>query len=157
MLVLLGKDAVGFSADTILRLRQQWKKDFDHWNKRRLDTKNYVYIWVDVVYLQARLEEEKQCMLVIIGATPEGKKELVGFLDGYRESAQSWRELLLDLKARGLSIAPKRAIGDGALGFWKALEEIWPQTQAQRVGCTRQPTCQRFSNLQNKTLIWHNI
>ncbi len=86
----------------------------------------------DGVYLQARLEGEKQCLLVIIGATPEGKKELVGFTDGYRESAQNWRELLLDLKARGLTVAPKLAVGDGALGFWKALEEIWPKTQAQR-------------------------
>src|SRR3990167_10057552 len=132
MPILLGKDAGGFSADTVLRLRKQWKKEYDQWNTRRLESKNYVYIWADGVYLQARMEDDKQCMLVIIGATPEGKKELVGFLDGYRESAQSWGELLLDLKARGLSIPPKLAIGDGALGFWKALEEVWPQTRIQR-------------------------
>ena len=132
MPVLLGKDAVGFSSDTVLRLRQQWKEELNHWNKRRLDSRNYVYIWADGIYFQARMEDEKQCMLVIIGATPEGKKELVGFLDGYRESTQSWRELLLDLKARGLCIPPKLAIGDGAMGFWNALEEVWPQARHQR-------------------------
>jgi putative transposase len=89
-------------------------------------------MWVDGIYFQARMGNDKQCMLVIIGATPEGKKELVGFIDGYRESAQSWGELLLDLKARGLSIPPKLVIGDGALGFWKALEEVWAQTRHQR-------------------------
>ena len=89
-------------------------------------------MWADGVYLQARMEDAKQCILVIIGATPEGKKELVGYLDGYRESTQSWRELLRDLKARGLSVAPKLAIGDGAMGFGGALEEVWPQTSMQR-------------------------
>lgn len=132
MPVLLGKDAVGFSADTVLRLRQQWKEELNHWNKRRLDSRNYVYIWADGIYFQARMEDDKQCMLVIIGVTPEGKKELLGFLDGYRESTQSWRELILDLKARGLGVSPKLAIGDGAMGFWGALEEIWPQTRNQR-------------------------
>lgn len=132
MPVLLGKDVGGFSADSVLRLRKVWKEELDQWQKRRLESKNYVYMWVDGIYFQARMEHEKQCMLVIIGATPEGKKELVGFIDGYRESAQSWGELLADLKARGLSIPPKLAIGDGALGFWKALEEVWPQTRHQR-------------------------
>lgn len=132
MPVLLGKDATGFSADTVLRLRSQWKEELNQWNKRRLESKNYVYVWADGVYFQARMEDEKQCMLVLIGATPEGKKELIGFLDGYRESTQSWRELLLDLKARGLSVPPKLAIGDGAMGFWGALEEVWPLTHVQR-------------------------
>jgi putative transposase len=132
MPTLLGKDAGGFSADSVLRLRKAWKDELNQWKKRRLESKNYVYMWVDGIYFQARLEYDKQCMLVIIGATPEGKKELVGFIDGYRESAQSWSELLLDLKARGLSIPPKLAVGDGALGFWKALEEVWPQTRHQR-------------------------
>jgi len=132
MEALLGKGVTGFSADTILRLRKTWQEELDKWDQRRLESRNYVYIWADGVYLQARLEEEKQCILVIIGATPEGKKELIGFTDGYRESTQSWRELLLDLKARGLAVAPKLATGDGALGFWKAVEEIWPQTQTQR-------------------------
>jgi Transposase, Mutator family len=91
-----------------------------------------VYFWVDGIYVQARLEDETQCLLVIIGATPEGKKELVGLADGLRESAQSWRELLLDLKRRGLSSGPQLAVGDGALGFWKALDEVWPNARAQR-------------------------
>ena len=132
MPVLLGKDAVGFSSDTVLRLRKVWKQELEKWNQRTLESKAYVYLWADGVYLQARMEGEKQCMLVIIGATPEGKKELVGFLDGYRESAESWRELLLELKARGLSFSPKLAIGDGGMGFWKALEEVYPDTQHQR-------------------------
>lgn len=132
MPVLLGKDVVGFSADTVLRLRKQWREELEQWHKRHLESKNYVYVWADGVYLQARMDDDKQCILVIIGATPEGKKELVGFIDGYRESAQSWGELLLDLKARGLSIPPKLAIGDGALGFWNALEKVWPQTSQQR-------------------------
>jgi len=132
MPVLFGKGTKGFSADTILRLRGAWKEELNQWNTRRLDSKRYVYMWADGVHLQARMEDAKQCILVIIGATPEGKKELVGFLDGYRESTQSWRELLLDLKARGLSVAPKLAIGDGAMGFWGALEEVWPQTSMQR-------------------------
>ncbi len=132
MKALLGADAAGFSADTVLRLRKTWQEEWEQWDKRRLESKNYIYWWVDGIYLQARLEDEKQCLLVIMGVTPEGKKELVGFIDGYRESAQSWRELLLNLKARGLNIAPKLAVGDGALGFWKALEEVWPQTKMQR-------------------------
>ena len=132
MPILLGKDAVGFSSDTVLRLRGQWKEELNQWNKRCLQSKNYVYMWADGIHFQARMEQDKQCMLVVIGATPEGKKELIGFIDGYRESAQSWRELLLDLRARGLSISPKLAIGDGAMGFWKALEEVFPQTRHQR-------------------------
>jgi transposase-like protein len=84
--------------------------------------------------VQARLEDEAQCLLVIIGATPEGKKELVGLLDGVRESAQSWRELLLDLKRRGLVIGPELAVAEGALGFWQAIEEVWPKTRGQRCG-----------------------
>lgn len=132
MPVLFGKDVVGFSKDTVLRLREQWKEDLNHWEKRRLESKNYIYLWADGVYFQAPMEHEKQCMLVIIGATPEGKKELVGFTDGYRESSQSWSELLLELKAKGLCIPPKLAIGDGAMGFWSALEKIWPTTRHQR-------------------------
>ncbi|MBA3814855.1 MAG: transposase, partial [Alphaproteobacteria bacterium] len=132
MPVLLGKEVVGFSADTVLRLRKQWKTELGEWNKRNLSSKNYVYVWADGIYFQARMEDDRQCMLVIIGATAEVKKELVGSIDGYRESVQSWGELVADLKARGLSIPPKLAIGDGALGFWKALEEVWPQTRHQR-------------------------
>jgi putative transposase len=129
---LLGTDAPNLSGDTVLRLRKVWQAELSAFEKRDLSARNYVYIWADGVYFQAPMEQESQCMLVIIGATPEGKKELVGFTDGYRESTQSWRELLLDLKARGLKTPPKLAVGDGALGFWAALREVFPQTKEQR-------------------------
>jgi transposase-like protein len=106
------------------RLKAGWQEEFERWKKRDLSARRYVYIWADGVYLQARMEPDKQCILVIIGTTPEGKKELIGFQAGYRESAQSWRELLADLKARGLAVPPELATGDATLGFWKALEEI---------------------------------
>ena len=131
---LLGKDAPNLSPSVIARLKGDWQTDFERWQKRDLSARRYVYIWADGVYLQARLEPQAECMLVLIGATPEGKKELVGFQVGMRESAQSWRELLVDLKARGLTIAPELAIGDGALGFWQALEQLSPTTRHQR--CT---------------------
>ena len=129
---LLGKDAPGLSAATIARLKEIWLDEHAHWRKRDLSARRYVYVWADGIYLQARLEDAKQCILVLIGATPEGKKELLGFTDGARESAQDWRELLLDLKNQGLAIAPELAVADGALGFWKALGEIWPTTREQR-------------------------
>ncbi|MGA1170669.1 MAG: IS256 family transposase, partial [Ilumatobacteraceae bacterium] len=122
---LLGKDAPGLSASTISRLKEAWVDEHNRWKRRDLSARRYVYVWADGIYLQARLEDEKQCILVLIGATPEGKKELIGFTDGARESAQDWRELLLDLKRRGLTVAPKLAVADGGLGFWKALGEIW--------------------------------
>src|SRR6187397_3689924 len=118
---LLGKDAPGLSASTIARPKQVWLDAHEHWRKRDLSAKRYVYVWADGIYLQARLEDSKQCILVIIGATPEGKKELLGFTDGARESAQDWREMLLDLKRRGLTTAPHIAVATPALGFWKAL------------------------------------
>jgi putative transposase len=129
---LLGKDAPGLSASTIARMREAWTGEHMRWKKRDLSTRRYVYVWADGIHLQVRLEDEKQCILVLIGATPEGKKELLGFTDGARESAQDWRELLLDLKARGLTVAPKLAVADGALGFWKAVGEVWPATREQR-------------------------
>jgi len=129
---LLGKDAPNLSPSVIGRLKEEWQADYDRWQRRDLSARRYVYIWADGVYLQARMEDNAACMLVVIGATPEGRKELVGFQVGIRESTQSWRELLVDLKARGLSIAPQIAVGDGALGFWKALEEIFPSTRHQR-------------------------
>jgi putative transposase len=131
---LLGREAPNLSPSLIARLKDDWRADFERWQKRDLSARRYVDIWADGVYLQARLEPQAECMLVLIGATPEGKKELVGFQVGMRESAQSWRELLVDLKARGLAIAPELATGDGALGFWKALEEVSPTTRHQR--CT---------------------
>jgi len=129
---LVGEDAPGLSASTIGRLKEVWTEEHERWQKRDLSMKRYVYFWADGIHLEARLEDQAQCILVIIGATPEGKKELVGFTDGMRESAQSWRELLLDLKRRGLSAAPELAVADGALGFWKALGEVWPTTREQR-------------------------
>ena len=129
---LLGKDAPGLSASTIARLKEVWIDEHKRWNERDLSAKRYVYMWADGIHLQARLEDDAQCILVIIGATPEGKKELVGFTDGTRESAHDWRALLLDLRRRGLSMAPELAIADGALGFWKALGEVWPKTREQR-------------------------
>jgi transposase-like protein len=129
---LLGKDAPNLSPAVITRLTAEWQFDYDAWQKRDLSARRYVYVWADGVYLQARMEADAECMLVLIGATPEGKKELVGFQTGVRESAQNWRELLIDIKRRGLEIAPDLAIGDGALGFWKAIEEIFPGTRHQR-------------------------
>ena len=129
---LLGTDAGGLSASSIARLKDAWSDEHARWSKRDLSAKRYVYFWVDGIHVQARLEDDAQCLLVIIGATPEGKKELVGLTDGVRESVQSWRELLLDLRRRGLSIGPELAVADGALGFWKALEEVWPKTRGQR-------------------------
>ena len=129
---LLGADAPNLSPSVIARLTAGWQEDYDRWQRRDLSARSYVYIWADGVYLQARMEPTAECMLVIIGATPEGRKELLGFQVGVRESAQSWRELLADLKARGLGAPPKLAVGDGALGFWKALEEVFPGTRHQR-------------------------
>ena len=129
---LLGKDAAGLSASTVGRLKEAWSEEHARWGKRDLSAKRYVYFWVDGIHVQARLEDAAQCLLVIVGATPEGKKELVGLIDGVRESAQSWKELLLDLKRRGLAMGPELAVADGALGFWKALPEVWPKTREQR-------------------------
>jgi transposase-like protein len=129
---LLGQDAPNLSPAVLARLKAEWEADHARWQRRDLSARRYVYVWADGVYLQARMEPQAECMLVLIGATPEGKKELVGFQVGLRESAQSWRELLADLKARGLTIAPELATGDGALGFWKALEAVFPSTRHQR-------------------------
>ena len=129
---LLGKDAAGLSASAIGRLKDGWQDDHAAWQKRDLSAKRYVYIWADGIHLQARMEDEKQCILVLIGASPEGRKELVGFTDGTRENAHDWRELLLDLQRRGLDAWPELMIADGALGFWKAAGEVWPKTREQR-------------------------
>ena len=129
---LLGPEAGGLSASTIARLKDAWSDEHVRWSKRDLSAKRYVYFWADGIHVQARLEDNAQCLLVIIGATPEGKKELVGLIDGVRESALSWKELLLDLKRRGLEVGPELAVADGALGFWQALEETWPKTRGQR-------------------------
>ena len=114
---LLGKDAPNLSPAVIARLKSEWEDEYRQWQKRDLSARHYVYVWADGVYLQARMEPQAECMLVLMGATPDGKKELIGFQTGMRESGQSWKELLVDLKARGLSVAPQVAVGDGALGF----------------------------------------
>ena len=130
---LLGEGAKGLSASTITRLKGVWEEEYKEWSKRSLENKEYVYIWADGVHFNVRLEEDgKQCILVLIGATKQGEKELIAINDGYRESEQSWKSLLLDVKSRGLSIDPKLAIGDGALGFWKALPKVFSATRTQR-------------------------
>ncbi len=129
---LLGPDAPGLSASTISRLKESWQAELKAWQTRDLHQTRYGYFWVDGIYFEARLDEAKQCMLVIIGADATGKKELVGLWDGYRESEQSWKELLLDLKQRGLTQSPACAIGDGALGFWKAMRQVYGATRQQR-------------------------
>jgi transposase-like protein len=140
LIELLGRDAGGLSASTIGRLKDAWSEEHTRWSKRDLSAKRYVYFWVDGIHVQARLEDHAQCLLVIIGATPEGKKELVGLTDGVRETARSWKELLLDLNRRGLSMGPELAIADGALGFWQALEEVWPPADSA-ARCARPPRC----------------
>ena len=129
---LLGKDAPNLSPAVISRLTAEWQGEYERWQKRDLSARRYVYVWADGVFLQARMEDHGECMLVLIGATPEGKKELIGFQVGVRESTQSWRELLVEAKSRGLTIAPELAVGDGALGFWKALDAVFPATRHQR-------------------------
>jgi putative transposase len=129
---LLGPDAPGLSANTVTRLKAAWEEEHDAWSKRPLAGKRYVYVWADGVHFNIRLEEGRQCILVLMGATAEGGKELIAVADGYRESEQSWKELLLDCKARGLEVEPSLAIGDGALGFWKAVRQVWPTARGQR-------------------------
>ena len=129
---LLGRDAPGLAAATISRLKAVWQDEHAQWERRDLSNKQYVYGWVDGIHFGVRLEEANQCILVIIGATAEGKKELVVLADGFRESESSWKEILLDLKRRGLTIDPKLAVGDGALGFWKALPQVFGKTRVQR-------------------------
>ena len=129
---LLGKDAPGLSATTIGRLKDAWSEELKEWQQRSLKGKEYVYFWVDGIHFGARMEDASQCMLVVLGATKHGDKEMLTIVDGYRESEQSWLEALNDLKRRGLSTGPKIAVGDGALGFWKALPQVFGETRWQR-------------------------
>jgi len=129
---ILGPDCPGLSATTIVRLKSVWEGEYKDWSARSLEDKEYVYVWADGIHTNIRLEEDRQCILVLMGATKDGKKELIAMTDGHRESAQSWSELLLDVKRRGLVVDPKLAIGDGALGFWKAIAEVFPATKEQR-------------------------
>jgi putative transposase len=128
---LVGKDAPGLSATTISRLKTVWEQDLKEWQKRDLSNKHYVYFWVDGIHCNVRMDD-KQCLLVIIGATEDGKKELVAIDGGFRESDLSWTQLLTDLKSRGLAKGPELAIGDGALGFWKAIAKAYPRCRWQR-------------------------
>ena len=129
---LLGQNAPGLSAKTITRLKADWWTDYEAWQKRDLSHRRFLYIWADGVYFKPRMAEERQCVLVIVGADEYGRKELLAMIDGFRESAESWRELLLDLRRRGLKQDPNLAIGDGALGFWTALREVFATTREQR-------------------------
>ena len=139
LLALLGKDAGGLSASTVCRLKDAWSDEHARWSKRDLSAKRYVYFWVDGIHVQARLEDDAQCLLVIIGATPEGKKELVGLIDGVRESAQSWKELLLDLKRRGLSMAPSSRSPTARSASGRRSKRYGRRHAASAAGCTRPP------------------
>jgi transposase-like protein len=129
---LLGTETASLSPSTVVRLKEDWFKDYGTWSQRSLAGKRYVYLWVDGVYFNIRLEDDRQCILVVIGATEDGNKELLAIVDGYRESAQSWKEILIDLRKRGLKVPPELVVGDGALGFWKALAQVFPTTRSQR-------------------------
>lgn len=129
---ILGENAKGLSPTNIVRLKESWESEYKEWSLRELSDKHYVYIWVDGIYFNVRLQNDRPCILVIIGALPDGTKELVAVYDGHRESKESWKEVLQELKRQGLSKAPLLAIGDGALGFWAALEEVFPSTRQQR-------------------------
>jgi transposase-like protein len=132
---LLGEGAPALSANVIVRLTDQWSQEYDVWSRRDLSDRHYVYIWADGIHVNVRLENEanqRQCLLILMGATPDGQKELIAVVDGYRESEQSWYELLVDLRQRGLALAPKLAVGDGALGFWAALRKVFGETREQR-------------------------
>lgn len=142
---LVGADAPGLSASTVVRLKQVWEDEHKVWSKRSLADTQYVYWWVDGIYFNIRLEEDRQCILVIMGATASGKKELIAIQDGLRESEQSWTELLLDMKSRGLTAGPQLAVGDGAMGFWKALRKVFGATREQR--CWMHKTGNVLNNL----------
>ena len=132
---LVGDAAKGLSANVVVRLKEQWSQDYEEWSQRDLSSKEYVYLWADGIHVNVRLEDDankRQCILVLMGATPDGRKELIAILDGYRESEQSWTELLLSLKHRGLSMTPKVAVADGALGFWAAARKVFSEMREQR-------------------------
>jgi putative transposase len=142
---LLGPDCPGLSATTVTRLISGWQDEHKRWSQRDLSDKQYVYIWADGIYFNIRLEEDRQCILVLMGATADGTKELIAVHDGYRESEQSWSSMLLDLRNRGLAIDPKLAVADGALGFWAAARKLWPHTREQR--CWLHKTCNVLDKL----------
>ena len=130
--VLVGPEASGLSASVVSRLKAQWKEEYQIWSRRRLDKDRWVYWWADGIYSGLRAEGQRLCALVVVGVNERGEKHFLAVEDGVRESTQSWREVLLDLKARGVAVPPKLAVGDGALGFWAALDEVFPATRHQR-------------------------
>jgi putative transposase len=142
---LVGPDCPGLSATTVTRMKGIWEGEYAAWSKRDLSNKHYVYVWADGVHFNIRLEDDRTCILVLMGATADGQKELIAVVDGFRESEQSWMTLLLDVKSRGLTIEPKLATGDGALGFWKALAKVFPATRQQR--CTVHKTANVLDKL----------
>jgi transposase-like protein len=142
---LVGPECPGLSATTVTRMKGVWEGEYAAWSKRDLSNKHYVYVWADGVHFNVRLEDDRTCILVLMGATADGQKELIAVVDGFRESEQSWMTLLLDVKARGLAIEPKLATGDGALGFWKALAKVFPATRQQR--CTVHKTANVLDKL----------
>ena len=142
---ILGPDAPGMSSNTICRLKEVWEEEHGEWSRRRLENKHYVYMWADGIYFRVRGRDEKQCMLVLVGAREDGRKEMVAIESGYREDALSWARMLSDLKGRGLTIEPSVAVGDGALGFWSALDQIFPSTRHQR--CWRHKTVNVLNKL----------
>jgi transposase-like protein len=142
---ILGRQAYGLSATNIMRLKESWKEEYEEWTRRDLSTTQYVYWWADGIYFNVRLDTDRPCMLVLMGARADGTKEVVALWDGHRESKASWQEVLRELKARGLPQGPKLAIGDGALGFWAALEEEFPATPHQR--CWVHKTANILDNL----------
>jgi putative transposase len=129
--VLLGEEAAGLSPSSTTRLVSIWQDEYEAWKKRSVADRDYVYVWVDGVHFGVRLEDERLCALVMIGARPDGTKEIIALEDGYRESKESWEELLRDVSKRGMRV-PEVAIGDGALGFWAAVRDVWPATREQR-------------------------
>lgn len=129
---LLGPDAPGLSATTVVRLKEVWRGEYESWSKRSLADQRFVYLWADGIYSNIRLDDERQCLLVVMGALADGRKQLLAVHDGFRESELSWTELLEDLKQRGLELPPKLAVGDGGLGFWAALRKVYPATREQR-------------------------
>ena len=139
---LLGPDAPGLSATTVVRLKDVWRREYEAWSKRDLSDQRFVYIWADGIYSNVRLDDERQCLLVVMGALEDGRKQLLAVHDGFRESELSWQELLEDLKGQGLELPPKLAVGDGAMGFWAALRKVYPATREQRCWLHKiRPTC----------------
>ena len=131
-LACLGHDGSGLSPTTVVRMKEIWQGEYENFSRRSLEGKRYVYLWADGIYFNIRLTDDRPCVLVLMGALEDGTKELIAMIDGERESAQSWLELLIDVKSRGLADAPMLATGDGALGFWKALRQVYPSTRHQR-------------------------